>query len=119
MTIARANPFFVPLLMNRTRRVTLVKNLHHLTKNPIADCPIEGICPQEKYHMAVINAIHHPVDGKGHLLPYLPLPGKEIWDKDPLHVEADDNVLLKQLIPAHSVLLAFVALIPRGNPNNV
>ena len=109
----------MPLLFNRVIRVTLVKNIRHLTKNPIVDFPVEGICPQEKSHTAAINAIRHLVDGNGRLLPYLPLPGKEIWDEDPLHAKADNKVLLKQLTTAHHMVLAAASPITCGNPNDV
>jgi hypothetical protein len=73
------------------------------------------------YHRSQnINAVRHPVDSNGCLIPipFLPLPGKEVWDKDPLLVEADNKVLLKQLIAAHHVILTAASPISRGNPND-
>ena len=109
-------PFvFVPLLANRARRVTLGEYIRHLTKNPIVDCPLKSICPREKSHMAAIDAVHHPVGSNGRLLPFLLLPDKEVWDKDPLHAEADNKVLIEQLTAAHHVFLTAASPIARDS----
>ena len=113
-------PFiFVPLLANRARRVILCKHLRCLTKKATVNSAIERICLREKYHATVINAVHHPVDGYGGLLPCLPLAGKVVWLEDPILVEANSNVLLDYFAAAHLVPLTAVSPITRGNPENV
>jgi hypothetical protein len=65
----------MPLLANRARRVVLSKHHHYLTKSTVIDSAIVYICAWEKSYVAAIDAIRHPVDSDGSLLPHHPLAG--------------------------------------------
>jgi hypothetical protein len=108
----------MPLGMASLGGIILLEHLHNLAYDPISNNPLHGKCAGEKTNMTAINPVGNPVDGDGHLLLHLPLPGNVVRHKNLLAPEFDKDVVL-QYIAATRVLLAAAPTVGASSPNNI